>query len=226
MNLSECIMLKRILWLLPAVAMFSVCHLNAEEAAPQPAAKPAEEAAPKAAPLTPGKTETYTNKEKGYTIELPADWTKQEGFMGLDVISLSPAESDQDKFRENASVLSGKLDAPITLDEFYTENLKNLQKSLIDFKLESSGDITIDGQKAKWLVYTHKQGNFVSKVVQYFIMVKDRAYLITAGAEPSAYDKFKPTFDAIVKSFHLTPVEAAPATPAPAPAVEDKKAAG
>lgn len=195
--------------LLTCVEAYAADQAAPATTAPAPAAVPANTEAPApAAIVSPGKMETYINKIKGYSINFPADWNKQEGFMGLDVITLSPSETPQDKFRENASVLSGKLDTPITLDEFYSENLKNLQKSLIDFKLEGTGDTTLDGQKAKWVLYTHKQGNFVSKVIQYFIMVGDHAYLITCGAEPEAYDKYKSTFEAIAKSFHLIEVEA------------------
>jgi hypothetical protein len=207
-------MLKYSLHLFSAVTMLSFLPLAAAEQAATKTETPA--AAPASSTEAPAfKGELYMNKEKGYSIEFPAGWTKQERFMGLDVIALSPADTPKDSFRENASVLSGKLDAPITLDLFYSENLKNLQKALNNFKLEGSGDINVDGQAAKWVLYTHKQGNFESKVIQYFIMKGDYAYLITCGGEPTVYDKYKSTFESIVKSFKFLKEG-----PQPAPATE------
>lgn len=226
-------MLKYSLHLFSAVTMLSFLPLAAADQAAPKTDTPEAAPASSAEALPAFKGEPYVNKEKGYSIEFPSGWTKQERFMGLDVIALSPAETPKDSFRENASVLSGKLDAPITLDLFYSENLKNLQKALNNFKQDGSGDSTVDGQPAKWVLYTHKQGNFESKVIQYFIMKGDYAYLITCGGEPAAYDKYKSTFDSIVKSFKFlkegpqpAPAEApaAPATPeTPAPAAPAKK---
>lgn len=222
-------MLKQSIPLFSAVTLLAFSSLTAQTATqPQtapaaPATTPAAPAGATGAPSTPApafKGEAYVNKEKGYSIEFPAGWSMQEKFMGLDVIALSPANDGKSSFRENASVLSGKLDTPITLDLFYSENLKNLQKALTDFKLEGSGDITVDGQPAKWLQYTHKQGNFESKVIQYFLLKNDYAYLITCGGEPTAFANYKSTFDSIVNSFKFSKEgpQAAPAAPAAEPA--------
>jgi hypothetical protein len=182
---------------------------------PQPSsAEPTKAGVTNQAPVVVDLSQTYTNKDKGYSIVFPKNWEMKEKFMGLDVFALSPLEGDKDLFRENVNIITEDLTKPMSLDDYYSMGLVNLKTLLTDFKEVESGNIDVNGIPMKWIVYDHRMGEVKARVLQ-FIAVKDRrAYVVTFSAMPDDFAKYRPAFEQIAKTYKFN--EAAKEAAAPA----------
>lgn len=145
--------------------------------------------------------EFYISEEAGYQIKFPSDWEVMKGVMGTDVVALAPIKDPEDLFRENANIIYAKLDLPLNREEYYAYNLKSLSQLLVDFDLENSEDIKIDGMEAKKIIFTHTMGVVNAKVLQYLILDGDKAYVMTFTADPLDFDKYRESFENIGNSF-------------------------
>jgi len=143
----------------------------------------------------------YTNKEKGFKIEFPAGWEVKEGEMGLDVIALSPLEGPSDQFRENVSVASSPMNAPLDADAILDSNIPAMIKLITEFKPGERNYFEIGGVKAARLDYTQRQGLARLYVVLYAVPGKARAYLLYCTSEVPAAPRFRERFEKIVSSF-------------------------
>lgn len=149
------------------------------------------------------KQERYVSKDAGYSIQFPLGWEVMKGAMGTDVIALAPIKDPDDLFRENINIIYAKLDTPISREEYYTLNMRSLAQLLVDFDLEKSEDVKIDGLDAKKIIFTHTMGVVNAKVLQYLILDGDKAYVMTFTADPLDFDKYLGTFEQIENSFKL-----------------------
>ena len=145
-------------------------------------------------------TKEIRNEKLGFTLKIPTNWEILEDKFGVDLIGLAPA-SGPDLFRENFNILSIKLDTPITSEKFYEYNLQSLSQLLVDFDLENSEDVTIDNVKAKKIIFTHTMGVVNAKVIQYFMLENNKAYVLTFTAARLDFDKIRPQFEQIANSF-------------------------
>ncbi len=152
---------------------------------------------------TPAKTEPgkYVNQAKGFRIDFPADWEIREGEMGLDVIGLSPLEGPSDQFRENVSVASSPMKAPMDGDAILDANIPAMIKLVTEFKPGTRDHFEIGGVKAARLEYTQRQGMNKLSVTLYALPGRSRAYLLYCTAESSAAPRFGQRFEKIVSSF-------------------------
>jgi len=156
-----------------------------------------------APPHVPRKTGEYVSRRGNFAIQFPPGWEVEKGYIGVDVMGYSPADSAEDPFRENVNVLFSELDVPFTREEFLEKNMTGLEQLLTDFKLESSGSAVLGDLIGSWLVYTHRVGDFQVKVLQYLILADNHAYIITCSAYPDDFSKYQQTFQTIAQSFRL-----------------------
>lgn len=147
------------------------------------------------------KQEQFVNKEAGYSLRFPFDWQVLKGVMGTDLIALAPTVDAEDLFRENVNVISAKLEAPLSREEYYAFNMRSLAQLLVDFDLEESLDISLDGVEAKKIIFTHTMGVVNAKVMQFLILDGDRAYVMTFTADPLDFEQLKPKFEEIAQTF-------------------------
>lgn len=140
-------------------------------------------------------------KEK-FTLKIPSNWEVIEQKFGVDLIGLAP-ESGSDFFRENFNILYVKLDTPLSPEKFYEYNLQSLNQLLVDFDLESSEVVTIDNVEAKKLIFTHTMGVVNAKVIQYFLLENNNAYIMTFTAARLDFDKIRSEFEQIANSFKI-----------------------
>lgn len=146
---------------------------------------------------------TYTSKEGNFTVGIPEMWEVVEGVMGRDLIAMAPSEDPEDLFLENANIIFAKLDAPIQQEEYYRYNLQSLQQLLIDYDLEESTDVKLQGRDAKRIIFTHIMGVVNAKVLQYLLLIGDQAYVLTFTADPLDFDEFRPRFERIANTFQV-----------------------
>lgn len=154
-------------------------------------------------PLIAETMETYASQENGFSIDFPTTWEKKQGLMGIDVMAFAPFDSPEDILRENTNILVSTLETSMTSKEFVRQNLDGLEQILTDFVLEDQQEITLDGVKGTMILYRHKYNEIPLQVAQYLILVDNQAYIITFSSTPQDFPSYKPTFDAIIKSFKL-----------------------
>jgi len=149
------------------------------------------------------KAERHVSEDAGYSIQFPAQWEVMEGIMGADVIALAPTIDPEDLFRENVNIIFSKLDFPISREEYYALNLRSLAQLLVDFDLEESQEVQVDGVGAKKIVFTHTMGIVNAKVMQYLILDEDHAYVMTFTSDPLDFKTYRPKFEEIANSFRF-----------------------
>ena len=151
------------------------------------------------------KLTTYSNRVEGFRVDLPDTWESREGFMGTKVIALSPQEGSSDTFRENVNVVTEQLQFPMTEKEYTQASLSAMEKFLTDFQLEKRGVFEADKGKISYFIYSHRQGVFRLKVLAGLAVSGSRGYAVSFTAPVETFAKWKPTFERILLTFHLTP---------------------
>ncbi|MFA6915956.1 MAG: hypothetical protein WC222_06130 [Parachlamydiales bacterium] len=153
----------------------------------------------------PGQAGLYMDRLKKFTVQFPETWEVKPGMAGMDVVGISPLEGPNDTFRENVNVASQILQAPIKMEDFYTQGKKALSEQLPAFKELGVGDSNVNGLQVHWIEFSQASNNVQANIKQYYILSKDgsRAYIITGAAPPEKFDSFKATMDKIVQSFKV-----------------------
>ncbi len=151
-----------------------------------------------------GMTE-YSFPGKGFSIEFPDKWEIKKGFMGTDIMALSP-EGEAGAFRSNVVVVAEKLDPGTRADEYYRLQFKSiaaLTDKITQFKLSENRTDSIDGYSGKRLVYGYNIGELRVKIVSGAVIKKGTGYVITGTAPEEKFDSFLDTYNAIVRSFRF-----------------------
>lgn len=148
--------------------------------------------------------EKYINEEKGYSIEYPKNWQKQE-IPRLDIVLLSPSKNAESQTHATMNLVSETVGDKVTLDQFYNESIKHLTNELQEVKIEKSGDLYIHGIPSKWIQYSHKMVDSNFRVLQYFLVSQGNIYLITFSAIADDFDHFYPIYQKIAASFRELP---------------------
>lgn len=110
---------------------------------------------------------------------------------GVTAAFLSPAESADDAFHENVTIVVQDLTGAEsgTMEQYADQTKQALEKMITDFKLIESRASAED--KGFFLEYTGKQGQLDLHWQQAAVIESDKAYIITYTAEPGKVDKYK-----------------------------------
>ena len=122
--------------------------------------------------------EKYINSEKGYSIEYPSDWKKND-VPQLDLVLFAPTQKNDDKPHASMNIVSEKVGSGINLEQFYSESANNLTTALKDVQVEKTGSIQLNGTTSKWMLYTHVMQGVKFRVLQYFIVADETIFLMT-----------------------------------------------
>lgn len=141
--------------------------------------------------------------DKGYSIRFPDGWEQQEGFMGTDVMALSPMEGAADQFRENVGVTVENLRSTMTLEEYAAAALQGMQKLCTDFEKLDEGDAVLEDGNAKWIAYSFRQGQVKVRAVVYLRVRGRRAFVLACTASPETFEQYRPQFETIARSWRL-----------------------
>jgi hypothetical protein len=147
--------------------------------------------------------ERFTNTEKGYSIDYPSDWKKND-VPQLDFVLFAPPKKAGEKIHASMNIVSEKVGSDINLDQFYTESINNLSTSLKEVNVEKSGISTFNGVTSKWVLYTHLMQGVKFHVLQYFIVAHDTMFLITFSTAADEFDDYRAEFEKIANTFKLT----------------------
>ena len=101
------------------------------------------------------------------------------------------------------NLISETIGGEITLDQIYSQSVKNLSAELKDLHIDASGDAQLNGVASKWIRYTHQLQSTKYTVLQYFIFSKDTIYLMTFSSPSDSFSEFRTDFENIASSFRL-----------------------
>jgi len=146
----------------------------------------------------------YVNKEKKYSINYPAQWQKKD-VPRLDIALFPPPKGAALQPHASMNIVSEVVGPAISLDQFYSESVKNINNELKDVHVDAKGDITLNGIPAKKIQYTHIMGGVNFTVLQYFIVGQETIYLLTFSALSDDFDSYKNDFENVASSFRFLP---------------------
>ena len=145
--------------------------------------------------------ETYKSNETDFTLKYSGTWEKKERTSGAAVTLLAPKGDGKEAFRANLTVIEQDIPSDTDLKKFSDGSLSVMDKLLKGYKELERKEISIGAVKAIQVVYTYAFEDFELKSVLVLAVSGKHGYAITAAAEAPAFDKYKPAFDEIVKSF-------------------------
>lgn len=145
----------------------------------------------------PSAMNTY-DSPKGFTIQYPSNWTKDETNATLAVLFGLPTNNKT----ENLNVQVVNLTSSESLDTLTDEGIANAL-NYNNVTPISENNTTLAGQPAYKIVYTATiSGDFV-KVEQIWTVKDGKAYIITYKAAPANYDTYASTAQQMIDSFTI-----------------------
>ena len=146
---------------------------------------------------------TYTNKEYGFSIEYPGDWTANEGYLGNVVMFAGPIKDD---FMINVIVSIEELLTKMTADEYAKASREMFPE---EGKVVKTFNDTINGEPVSGYIITIKEGEIEVKLMLVCIVRDTTAYILGFGATPSTYNEAEEDyFDPMLRSFEFIEEEA------------------
>ena len=153
----------------------------------------------------------YENKEGNYSVSIPEKWRERTDGTTTDI--LAPEDGEFDVWQEFVGVsLSESND--LSLEEVFTYYIKeDFPGYYKNFKIEKSGEETINGQKMKWVLYSFTSSSTVQGKTQsatlydiFYLTLKNKTlYSLNAIAEKEYYQKLEADFLRIIRSFRINP---------------------
>lgn len=147
----------------------------------------------------------YSPEGAPFEVGLPAGWEVDNGLV---MTAASPFEGPTDRFRENLKVAVAPLAAGLTLEAYVKNSVAAYEKLWVVHDRKAT---TLAGVPAVYLLLDQKVGPSTTRLVKYFLVHEGQVLVVTGAAEPGAFDRYLPTFLAMVHSLKLkTPVAVAP----------------
>jgi len=157
------------------------------------------------------QSRVFENKEGKYKISIPENW--RERVEGTTTDIFAPEDGELDVWQEFLGVSLSESNG-LTLDEVFTYYIKeDFPGYYQNFKVEKTGEETINGQKMKWVLYSFTSSTTVNGKPQvatlydifYLTLKKDTLYSLNGIAEKGYYPTLEPGFLNIIRSFSITP---------------------
>ncbi len=138
-----------------------------------------------------------------YSIDYPSDWILNDGgTMGTTFVLVSPMQNESDDFRDNVNfVVQDLAGYDLDLKQFAELSEKQVKELVTDSKILNSEFQSRNDKEMHHLSYTGKQGVFNMKLLQYFWVNGDKAYLLTFTGEESEFENYQDIFEKIFNSF-------------------------
>lgn len=153
-------------------------------------------------------SEPYRDARGRFAVAVPGGWAAgPDAAMPAITVLESPAEGPKDPFREHVKIVAAELSPGLTLDG-YVENSKAAYQAI--WKVHADTPTTVAGVPARRLVLDQTLGPAKTRLLKVFLVAGEQIFVITGAAEPQAFTRTLPAFEAVVASF-------VPGTPAPPP---------
>lgn len=143
---------------------------------------------------------TYTDPKYGFNITGPEGWKiDKSGKQRTSVIFYAPRS--EKNFRPNLTVTVQNIGKATLAD--YLEASKRAAAKLPEGKLDRQDEIMLGGQKGAYLRYSYVDKGLVLRSVTFFVVVNEKAYVITGTAPAETYDSYRTLFLTAARSFTL-----------------------
>ncbi len=154
---------------------------------------------------TPKEEGRYYHPEKDFSIELPAEWETQEGFMGTDLVGLSKLTSPEDIFAENITLIGVELPAvmDLTLDQYFDMNMSATGAVLQNYELIETDLTTINEIETKWGQYTYEMSGIKVKAIAYLFKDEKMGYMINFASTAEEFTDHIALFEEIAHTFRI-----------------------
>jgi len=149
---------------------------------------------------------TYTSRKNKLSIKYPSSWNKLEGIQGTIIAFRRPKENNSEKFLENLNIVIEELsekDKKATLDQYFKAGLAALKEIFPTLEVVSSFDTTLANNPARRNLYNYSVSGLHLKLMQMFMIVNAKVYIISYTASEENYEKYLPTINAMIDSFKL-----------------------
>jgi len=156
----------------------------------------------------------YYDKYHGFSIKFPYGWEvntyhrpkmKDKAFE-VQVEAFNPPEEPGDIYSESVVVFVERITPGITLQEYFDEMVEEaleVESTKDKTVIEETGDCTIDGVPAKFvLLKSNLKGN-VFRFFWYCLVKDDRGYMIACNSEEVTFYTYRGVFEAAVNSFRF-----------------------
>jgi hypothetical protein len=138
------------------------------------------------------QTSTQT---QNYSLDTPKEWKKYHNVHGFNYVTLN------DQGDMVIAVTTGP--ANVTLDQFFQKGLERLQKNVRHFSLVETGKQKLNGTDSQWVIYKGLINNQPAEFLQFFVINKDLAYLITFQVPEGKFDGMKDALFKIAGTFKI-----------------------
>jgi hypothetical protein len=148
---------------------------------------------PNATPL-----QTYSNAQKGITLQLPANWIKKEVPETVFFFKRPKEEAGQ-TFAENISLITNPPD-DLSLEEYATVARNKLREQIAGFHEVKFDYIKINKRQFFRIIYSFTYGSNKMKDIYYVTMKDGCTYDFTCSALETTFKRFFPVFEKIMHS--------------------------
>lgn len=143
---------------------------------------------------------TFTSREGGYSITPPKGWKSENGSQyGVEAVFYGPIEKN---FAVNINYVVEKLPSAMSLNDYTTAALRQVQGVLDDYQQVSRRTVTVGKAKATEHVYRFKikEAGLSLQGKQLIFVQGRKAQVFTFTALVSNFSKYVPTFDQSMKT--------------------------
>jgi hypothetical protein len=146
----------------------------------------------------------YQNNEFDFKIDYPGDWERSVK-INNEIVFVSPKEKDSVSNPAGLIIkvvpLQSKNVSVGTLSNALTNELK---KDYNDFKLESTGNLMVDGKNAKQITFTATDSKFQNrKALQIITTDETNVFIFTYKASIDKYSQYESTVKDMISTFKL-----------------------
>jgi hypothetical protein len=117
----------------------------------------------------------------GYKLTAPDGWDTKRGFMGMDLMFMSPREGADDPFRENLNVVLENIPPAITKGVYLEATKRNLDTLLTGFVLVAEEVVKLGRHEWHRIEYRMTQGTYDLHNDVYLLLRDGSAYVITCS---------------------------------------------
>jgi hypothetical protein len=154
--------------------------------------------------VTPEEPGRYYNRDLGFSIVFPDGWEIRTMENGWITLAVTEIEGPDDPWQEAVVVDVYETPGGFDLDSIFNDEVNKMVRRAEDFREEDRGEITIDGERARWILYTDRFAEVGDMMVlEYFLVRGRRAYILSVDAALGSFSDYEEVFISSVRSFRF-----------------------
>ncbi|MBY0476313.1 MAG: hypothetical protein K2Q24_01600 [Chitinophagaceae bacterium] len=145
----------------------------------------------------------YSDPQGRFTIGYPGDWKFEDKTENAVIQITSPAENDNDKFRQYLNLQIETLSGGTNIEEYVKTNMDGVKDLVKGYREVSSMYFNRNGAKAYQIIYKGKYGDMTYdiQIKQLFAIANGKGYVLTYISKEDERDAFETTANKIFNTF-------------------------